>query len=129
MMSNTAFRVLAWMALLAVAVVTDGPIGFRPVTHLVSPNVERLLALLVLGTLFALAYPKRIIPIGLFLVIAIGTIEIAQMASFGRHARVRDAAVKIVGVLSGLSVGYLVRFILERRHTWSPPVALTPRRD
>lgn len=107
-MLRTTFQVLAWTSILAIVIITDGPIGLRPVTHLPG-SVERFFALLTVATLFTLAYPNRISFIGLSLVLAVFVIEFAQVASFGRHARLRDAGVKVLGVFAGLAVGYFLQ--------------------
>jgi hypothetical protein len=45
-------------------------------------------------------------PVGLGLVLAVFMIEFAQIASLGRHARLRDAGIKTLGVLAGVALGY-----------------------
>lgn len=111
-MLRTTFQVLAWVSILAIVIVTDGPIGLRPITHLPG-SVERFFALLTVATLFTLAYPNRISFVGLSLVLAVFIIEFAQVASLGRHARLRDAGVKILGVFAGLALGYFLRAGIE----------------
>ena len=107
-MFRTIFQVLAWASILAIVIVTDGPIGLRPVTHLPG-SVERFFALLIVAMLFTLAYPNRISIVGLSLVLAVFIIEFAQVASLGRHARLRDAGVKVLGVFAGLTLGYFLQ--------------------
>ena len=107
-MFRTIFQVLAWASILAIVIVTDGPIGLRPVTHLPG-SVERFFALLTVTMLFTLAYPNRISIVGLSLVLAVFIIEFAQVASLGRHARLRDAGVKVLGVFAGLTLGYFLQ--------------------
>ncbi|MFX5705874.1 hypothetical protein ABTE52_23075, partial [Acinetobacter baumannii] len=77
-MLRTIFQVLAWASILAIVIVTDGPIGLRPVTHLPG-SVERFFALLTVAMLFTLAYPNRISIVGLSLVLAVFIIEFAQV--------------------------------------------------
>jgi hypothetical protein len=104
-MLRTTFQVIAWMSILAIVIITDGPISWRPVTHL-PVSVERFSALLIVATLFTLAYPNKIFLVGLGLVLAVFMIEFAQIASLGRHARLRDAGIKTLGVLAGVALGY-----------------------
>ena len=111
-MLRTTFQVLAWASILAIVIVTDGPIGLRPITHLPG-SVERFFALLTVATLFTLAYPNRISFVGLSLFLAVFVIEFAQVASLGRHARLRDAGVKVLGVFAGLALGYCLRAGIE----------------
>lgn len=111
-MLRTTFQVLAWASILAIVIITDGPIGLRPVTHLPG-SVERFFALLTVATLFTLAYPSRISLVGLSLVLAVFVIEFAQVASLGRHARLRDAGVKVLGVFVGLTLGYFLQAGIE----------------
>lgn len=111
-MLRTTFQVLAWASILAIVIITDGPIGLRPVTHLPG-SVERFFALLTVATLFTLAYPNRISLVGLSLVLAVFVIEFAQVASLGRHARLRDAGVKVLGVFAGLTLGYFLQAGIE----------------
>jgi hypothetical protein len=111
-MLRTTFQVLAWASILAIVIVTDGPIGLRPITHLPG-SVERFFALLTVATLFTLAYPNRLSFVGLSLVLAVFVIEFAQIASLGRHARLRDAGVKVLGVFAGLALGYVLQAGIE----------------
>ena len=111
-MLRTTFQVLAWASILAIVIITDGPIGLRPVTHLPG-SVERFFALLTVATLFTLAYPNRISLVGLSLVLAVFVIEFAQVASLGRHARLRDAGVKVLCVFAGLTLGYFLQAGIE----------------
>ena len=61
-MTNRTFKIAAWLFLVAIFVATDGPISFRPRSGL-SPNEERFLALGVVGFLFSLAYPRRLLAV------------------------------------------------------------------
>ena len=111
---QTICRALAWASILAIVVITDGPIGLRPMT-LLSPNVERFAALAVVGLLFALAYPaRRLIVLGA-LAIAIGALELGQFLAAGRHPGVRDAGAKVLGAMVGLGAGHLIDMVMQNR--------------
>jgi len=111
---QTICRALAWASILAIVVITDGPIGLRPTTAL-PPNVERFAALAVVGLLFALAYPaRRLIVLGA-LVVAVGALELGGLHVLlcrrqppGRRPR-RDP-----GAL-GLGAGHLIDMVMQNR--------------
>lgn len=100
-------RILAWLLLIALAIVTIGPIGMRPVT-MMTPPVERALALVVVGLFFGLAYPHRILMIGCVVVSAVILFELLQLLEPFRHGRFGDAIVKIAGAVTGLTCGRLL---------------------
>src|SRR5262249_18247500 len=106
-MPQTIFRLFAWFSLLAIFLFTDAPIWLRPVTHF-SPDLERFAALLVVGALFVVAYPKRAMLITGFLICAIGLFEALQMLFAARHAELHDVAVKDAGALAGVWLGSLL---------------------
>lgn len=108
------FRVLAWASILAIAVITDGPIGLRPATPL-PPDVERFVALAVVGLLFALAYPARRLIILGALTIAVGALELGQFLAAGRHAGLHDAGAKVLGAMAGLGAGHLFDTVMQNR--------------
>lgn len=102
--TQTVIRIVAWLAFIALLVVTDGPIRLRPVSGL-PINIERFFALAFIGVLFAFAYPGRSVFVLVGIVAAIGLMEWLQFASFGRHARWADFSVKAVGASLGLAAG------------------------
>jgi hypothetical protein len=110
--TQTVIRIAAWGAIVALFVVTDGPIALRPITSL-PVNVERFLALAFVGGLFALAYPRRLPLVLVGIVAAIGLLEWMQVASFGRHARWADFSVKAVGASFGLAVSAVGQRLLR----------------
>jgi hypothetical protein len=102
---------LALLGVAAVGFVTLCPIGLRP--HLVSANVERMAAYLVLGVLISRASGRRGLGATvLVMALAIG-LEAAQMLAPGRHAHVADALVKAFGGVSGVA-GAQLMFPLRR---------------
>lgn len=107
MSTRLVLRIAAWMLLLALAIVTVGPIGLRPVTGL-PPQLERALALVVVGFFFGLAYPRRVLPIGLLVVGAVVLFELVQLLEPYRHGRFADAAAKIAGAAIGLGIGHVI---------------------
>ncbi len=111
---QTIFRALAWTSIIAIAVVTDGPIGLRPATPL-PPDVERFAALAGVGLLFALAYPARRLLVLGTLAMAIGALELGQFLAAGRHAGLHDAGAKILGAMAGLTAGYLFHAMMQAR--------------
>ena len=102
-----ALQVLAWLLLLALAVVTVGPIEFRPISPL-PVQIERATALAIIGFVFALAYPRHIVLVGLILFAVTAVFEALQVLEPSRHGRVVDLAVKLVGAAIGLGLGWLV---------------------
>lgn len=97
-------KILAWLLLAALVVVTIGPIGWRPISPLPT-QLERALALLLIGIVFALAYPRRILLVGLLLVGATALLELTQVFEPSRHGRWLDLGVKVAGGVVGLAIG------------------------
>jgi hypothetical protein len=98
---TTICRFAAWTFLIALAVVTIGPISQRPLTSLPA-NLERLIAWLCAGIIFAEAYADRLLLLLLLLVGTAGLLEVAQMEVLQRHGRWSDFLVKAAGTVIGI---------------------------
>lgn len=102
MQSRTFSRVAAWLLLGAIGVFTLSPIELRPVTH--GPvSLERLGAFALIGAAFCHAYPKHRYAILFFIVGLAGFLEIAQNYVPGRHGRLSDGLVKVLGACLGVA--------------------------
>ncbi|WP_294643282.1 VanZ family protein [uncultured Aureimonas sp.] len=113
-MTQRILRLAAWLALAAILFVTVSPIGLRP--HDVMPvDLDRALAFVVMTALFALAYPKRWLAVGLTIIVGAFAIELLQELSPTRHARLDDALVKAGGAFVGLCLARLVLTVHPRR--------------
>jgi VanZ family protein len=104
-------RILAWLLLAGVVFATLSPINLRPESPLPT-SLERIIALMLIGFVFALAYPRRT---WLVVAIVLGStiiLELLQLTSPTRHGRLVDVAVKLGGASIGLAMG---RFALRLR--------------
>ena len=108
------FRVVAWLLVLTIVMLSLGPASTRPVTG-AGHDFEHLLIFAATGGAFGLGYPRRIWLLPLALLAFSGAIELAQMIVPGRHARLSDfltdAAASWVGI--GLS------FVLVRLRSFT----------
>jgi len=78
------------------------------VTTFLPHYVEHLLAFIILGAAFGLAYPFRFLAQGVTLLLFAAVIELAQLWAPGRHARLSDFAVDVLGLCGGIGLAYLV---------------------
>lgn len=101
-----AAAILAWLVLAVIVFSTLSPIGMRP--HLGAAHLERFAAFALLGFLFAIVYPGRIVAVLLWVVAAVAGLELLQMLASGRHARLADLAVKAAGGVCGITSAWLV---------------------
>jgi hypothetical protein len=101
-----ALKATAWILLLAIFILTDGPLGLRPTFG--HPNAERLLGLAVLGFTFSLAYPHRLLVVLILLAGAICGFEYVQHFVNYRHGTAHDALIKLVGAFVGVGGGIFV---------------------
>jgi glycopeptide antibiotics resistance protein len=108
-----ALKAAAWILLLAIFVVTDGPLNLRPTFG--HPNAERFAALAILGFAFALAYPRRIPVVLALLVATVCLFEIVQHLVMYRHGTVRDVVVKLAGAIVGVACGMVLRMGEQKR--------------
>jgi hypothetical protein len=108
-----AASVLAWLLLGAIAYSTLSPLAMRP--HMGSwVQVERFGAFGLLGLMFAIAHPRRVLPVlSVILAAAVG-LELTQMLSADRHARLIDLAVKMAGAGCGVGAGWLLTYHWQR---------------
>lgn len=106
------FAVLAWLALAYVAVVTIGPVSWRPdFGHM---NVERFIGFVVLSFLFVVGYPRhRLLMIGILFGGAIG-LELLQLVVPGRDASLFNVLVKLGGCAVGAAAGRLLIWLLDQ---------------
>jgi VanZ like family. len=100
--------IAGWLALGAVAFVTLGPVQDRP--QIAPPHLEHFAAFLLLGLVFALAYPNRPVRAVLIVVGSAILLEILQLLTPDRHGRLVDAMTKVTGAASGVT---LARFVLN----------------
>lgn len=101
-----ALRVVAWLLLAGLIFVTLSPIDLRPISPL-PVQLERAAALALIGFVFAIAYPRRILLVALVVLGATVGLELLQLIQPSRHGRVIDAAVKLIGGSGGLLLGWL----------------------
>jgi hypothetical protein len=94
----------AWIVLCFIAYASISRITSRPTLH-VSVSLEHIAAFAFVGLLFYLGYPNRITFV---LVIVIGSatlLELMQLVTIDRHARLADLIEKICGGGLGLAAG------------------------
>lgn len=106
-------RVLPWLTLAVIVFATLSSLEMRPriggAVHL-----ERFGAFWLLGFLFAAGYSRRIVTV-LVLVVAVAVgLELFQLLSPGRHARLSDMLVKVAGGAGGVATCWLASRLLPR---------------
>ena len=104
MRSSIALRILAWLLLAGLVVATLSPIGLRPISPLPT-QVERAVALLLVGFVFALAYPRRLALVAIIVLGATVLLELLQLLAPSRHSGLADVTVKLLGGGIGLACG------------------------
>lgn len=98
----------ACCVLTAIAFVTVSPIEWRP-DDILGVDADRALAFAILGGLFTAAFPRRWLLIALGMIGVASGLELVQLLSETRHARVEDAMVKGGGALAGILVALAIR--------------------
>lgn len=94
----------AWAAIAFIGYATISPIQQRP-TLPTSASFEHLAAFAVIGALFCLAYPRQILLVCLIVLGSAVLLEIAQLLTPDRHARIQDAFEKMAGGVVGIMAG------------------------
>jgi hypothetical protein len=105
----------AWTVLVFIAYVTIGPIRDRP-TLPTSSSFEHLAAFAVLGALFCLAYPRRIILVCVIVLGSAASLEIMQLLTPDRHGRLQDAIEKMAGGAVGIMAGRTILYFERAKH-------------
>jgi hypothetical protein len=111
---SKASRLLGWLLLAALLVVTVCPIGLRPVSG-APVSLERFGAFALLCFLFAVGYPHRRWQVAILTVAAAGSLEALQMLQPTRHGRAADFLVKMGGCGFGAAEAFLAASL-----RWSP---------
>jgi VanZ like protein len=100
-------RLLSWVVLGAIVMLTVVPPAWRPVTG-ASQMAEHLAAFFLLGGFFALGYRRNLLAVALFVVAGVGLLELCQLFVPGRHARVSDFAFNAIGACAAIAAVWLV---------------------
>jgi hypothetical protein len=106
--------IAAWTAFAVIVFVTISPLEMRPVVT-ADPNIERFVAFALVGLLFGLAYPRRLVVDASFVMIAAGLLEAFQLMIRDRHGHIADAFVKAAGGAFGVATALTILIMLERR--------------
>ncbi|MBP1183779.1 hypothetical protein [Methylobacterium sp. PvR107] len=107
-------RLVAWVLVIAITVITLVPLGLRPVVT-ASPSIERSAAYAALGLCMVWGYPLRWPWVLLGCVLLAGGLEAAQHLTSTRHGRFDDFLVKAAASAVGVLIGLGVVLLLERR--------------
>lgn len=110
---TTTFRFLALIVLIAILYLTLGPVGVRELSPVPVP-LDRALAFAVLAGFSVLAFPRHFVTVCIVVLVLVIGLEIAQELRPDRHARRLDAAIKVIGAVAGLTVGWVLRLTARR---------------
>jgi VanZ family protein len=101
------FKIAAWLLLFSIVALSVVPPSDRIVTIFPQP-IEHFAIFLLTGLAFGLAYPGRhpgpIVPLLLFT----AAVELLQLWIPGRHARLSDFVVNLLGLGAGFGLLYIV---------------------
>jgi len=104
----------AWLLLGFITYATLSPIAARP-TLFAPVGFEHFAAFAALGGLFCLAYPRQIALVCLLVFGSAAILEIAQMLTPDRHARLTDGLQKLAGGAFGIVVVNAIRRLASIR--------------
>ncbi|QOZ68136.1 VanZ family protein [Bradyrhizobium arachidis] len=114
-MPQKLLKFAAWACLCVIAYSTLSPLRDRPI--LTSSSLEHLVAFALLGMGFCLAYPGRTLSVLTIVLGSAALLELLQLLTPDRHARILDALQKVAGGAAGVFAGSAVlRF--ERARLW-----------
>jgi VanZ family protein len=99
-MLHKLLAIAAWVSLAFIAYATLSPIQARPIVA--NPDLEHVAAFAVVGSLFCLAYPGRIILVCLIVLGGAVLLEYSQTLTPDRHGTVVDALEKVAGGALGI---------------------------
>ncbi len=105
-------RISAWLAVLAIIVLSVVPGNMRP-DVLGNDHAEHFAAYFVAGSLFAAGYQVPVLS-GVFLTICAGSLELVQLWIPGRAATAGDFTASTIGAWVGLLAIVVVRRAHER---------------
>jgi VanZ family protein len=114
---TTLLRLGAWLLAAAVTIFTLGPPRYRP-HALLGQDVDHSIAFLLVGLAFAFAYPQHRRPAVALSVVVIGALELLQLVSPGRHARLEDFLVDALAAIAGFALVAMLDKATQRR--WEP---------
>jgi VanZ family protein len=103
--------IAAWSFLGFVTYATLSPIAARP-TFPTFTSIEHFAAFAALGGLFCAAYPRRLVFVCILVFGSAVLLEIAQLFTPDRHARLADALQKLVGGAFGIVVVTAIRCLV-----------------
>jgi VanZ family protein len=101
-------RISAWLILAVTLVLTIGPPGLRPVAPV--PHVfEHFGFFLLVGSAFAVGYPRHHFHLAVAALPCIAGLEVLQLFAPGRHARLSDFVVNAIGAYAGIALVHVFR--------------------
>ncbi|MCG2672818.1 hypothetical protein ACFPFP_38570 [Bradyrhizobium sp. GCM10023182] len=124
---TTALTIAAWAAVSLIGYATLTKVQFiymvygtvRPFLFGVDiptwAHLEHAVAFLTLGTLFALAYPRRTLMVCVIVIGSAIIFELLQTLTPDRHGTVFDASEKIVAGCAGIAAVRLAQFMLTAK--------------
>jgi VanZ family protein len=107
-MFRTVTATAAWTTLAFIAYATLCPLNERPELDFgLFSHPDHYLALAVAGSLFGLAYPRQMFFVCIVVLGSAVLLELLQLLTPDRHARVMDAVRKIIGGAIGIAIARL----------------------
>jgi VanZ family protein len=116
-MFRTVTAAAAWTSLAFIAYATLSPLNERPEfdTDLFSlSHLDHYLAFALAGSLFSLAYPRQMFFVCILVIGSAVILELLQLLTPDRHARVIDAVRKIIGGAIGITFASLAISVYRR---------------
>jgi VanZ family protein len=118
MLLQNVNRVVAWLILSSIVVLTVVPSGARPTTF-VSHKFEHAGIFLMLGLSFGMAYLVRQWLLSIGAIVFCAAVELVQLYIPGRHARLSDFIVDTIAALVGIFLGSILLRNYLALH-WTP---------
>ena len=115
-MFRTVTATAAWTSLAFIAYASLSPLNERPEFDTLFSHLDQYLAFAVAGSLFGLAYPRQTFFVCILVLGSAAILELSQLLTPDRHARVIDAVRKIIGGAIGITLARLA-ISLYRRST------------
>ena len=106
-------RVLAWLGLLAIVVLSLVPAAERPITEF-RPSFEHFISFALIGGAFAIGYDLSFGRLVILALLFCGAIELLQVPLPTRHARVSDFMIDFAAACFAFGVVWVGKKLVTR---------------